>query len=194
MRLKLGQFVWVMVGTLFLIGPLFAHPSREESKADNTPTYNWGYAEEASGLLKQVRSLSAQAFEHADLLETHSRNNQADWRNHAERLGEIKRHINTMGQKLQRLQEIHSMIAPWQQEAVNQVMPKAVALAGHTEEAIAYLNERQTNLWAAPYTDQISAISDHTEEIKNTISAFLDYAKASDRLKGLELQLEITGA
>jgi tetrahydromethanopterin S-methyltransferase subunit G len=194
MRLTLSKICWGVVGTLFLMTPLFASTSKEEVKTDNTPTYNWAYAEEASGLLRQIRSLSVQLAEDSDFLELNSRWNQLDWRSHAWRLDQIGDRVNAMGENLQRLQEIQSMIAPWQQKALERVMPNAVALASHTEEAIAHLNDHQGNLWVLPYTDHVSAMSDHAEDIKKTVNAFLDYAKTSDRLKGLERQLEFTGA
>jgi hypothetical protein len=193
MRLTLGKIGWGVAGTLFLMTPLFASNSKQGAKTDNTPAYNWAYAEEASGLLRQIRSLSAQAAEGADHLSIASRRNSLDWRSHALRLNEISTHINMMGEKLDRLQEIHSMIAPWQQKAVERVVPTAVALAGHTEDAIAFLNQNQQRLWTPTYADRVSAMSEHVEEINRTVSMFLDYGKTSDRLKGLENQIEDTG-
>ncbi len=196
MRLTLGKIGWGVVGTLFLITPIFASDSnsRADAKADNSPTYNWAYTEEASGLLQDVRTLSAQAAEGAEHLKSASRLNSLDWRSHALHLNEISAHINTMGTKLDRLQEIHGMIAPWQQKAVERVMPKAAALAAHAEEAIVHLNENQGSLWVPRYTHRVNAISEHGEEINRTVSMFLDYGKTSDRLKGLETQIEFTGA
>jgi hypothetical protein len=194
MQLTLGRIGWGVLGTLFLMTPLFASNSKEEARIDNTPVYNWAYSEEASGLLQQIRSLSAQAAGGVDHLNFASRRNSLDWRSHALHLNEISTHINTMGEKLDRLQEIHSMIAPWQQKAVERVVPTAVALAGHTEEAIAFLNQNQQRLWTPTYTDRVSTMSEHLEEINSTVSMFLDYGKTSDRLKGLENQIEYTGA
>jgi hypothetical protein len=194
MRQTLGKIGWGVVGTLFLMTPLFASSSKAETKADRTTTYNWAYAEEASGLLEEVRNLSARAAEGTDHLNLASRRNSLDWRSHSRHLTDITTHINAMGEKLDRLQEIHGMIAPWQQRAVERVMPNAVALAGHTEEAIAYLNEYQSRLWAPPYRDRVSAMSEQVREIRSTITAFLDYAKTSDRLKALELEIEYGGA
>ena len=193
MQLKLGRIGWGVLGTLFLMTPLYASSSKEEAKIDNTPSYNWAYAEEASGLLHQIRALSAQAANRADHLNFASRRNSLDWRSHALHLNEISTHINKIGEKLDRLQEIHSMIAPWQQKAVERVVPTAAALAGHTEEAIAFLNENQIRLWTPTYTDRVSAMSEHVDEINSTVSMFLDYGKTSDRLKGLENRIEYTG-
>jgi hypothetical protein len=196
MRLTLGKIGWGVVGTLFLITPIFASDSnsKADAKADNSPAYNWAYTEEASGLLHDIRMLSAQAAEGAERLKSASRMNSLDWRTHALHLNQIKAHINTMGAKLDRLQELHGKLAPWQQKAVERVTPKAAALAAHTEEAIAHLSENQGRLWMPRYTDRVSAMSEHGEEINRTVGMFLDYGKTSGRLKGLENQIEFTGA
>jgi len=194
MRLTLRRIGWGMLGTLFLMTPLFASNSNGEAKAGNTPAYNWAYAEEASGLLQQIQSLSSRAANKADLLNIASRRNSLDWRSHAVHLDEISMHINEMGDKLDRLQEIHGMIAPWQQKAVDRVVPTAAALAGQTEEAIAFLNEHPIRLWTPTYTDSIKAMSEHVDEINSTVSRFLDYGNTADRLQGLESQIEYTGA
>lgn len=194
MRLILGKIGWGAIGTLFLMTPLFASGSKEAVRTDNTPTYNWAYTEEGSGLLQDIRTLSAQAAESAEHLNSASRVNSLDWRSHALYLSEVRTHVNKMGAKLDRLQEIHGMLAPWQQKAVERVTPKAVALAAHTEEALVHLNENQGSLWVPHYTNRVDAISEHGEEINRTVSMFLDYGKTSDRLKGLENQIEFTGA
>lgn len=194
MRLTIGKIGWGAVGALLLMTPLFASTPKEEARTENTPTYNWAYTEEASGLLLDIRTLSAQAAEGADHLHSASRLNSLDWRSHAQHLNNIKTHVNRMGTKLDRLQEIHGMLAPWQQKAVERVTPKAVALAAHTEEAIAHVSEYQGRLWMPHYTNRVSAMSDHSEEINRTVSMFLDYGKTSDRLEGLQKQIEFTGA
>lgn len=194
MRLTLGKIGWGTIATLFLMTPLFASSSKEEVKTVNTPAYNWAYTEEAFGLLQDIRTLSAQAVESTEHLNAGSRQNLIHWRSHAQYLSEIRTHVNTMGEKLERLQEIHGMIAPWQQKAVERLTPKAVALAGHTEEAIAHLNQYQSRLWVPHYTNRFAAMLEHGDEINRTVSMFLDFGKTSDRLEGLENQIEYTGA
>jgi|YelNatPaOPRAMG01_1025707.scaffolds.fasta_scaffold58148_1 DNA repair exonuclease SbcCD ATPase subunit len=194
MRLTLRKTICGTIGAWLLIAPLFVSTLKAEVRPSDTATSNWAYTEEASGLLKEVRSLSAQLADDAHELEMYAGRNQLDWRSHAFQLNQIRDHINAMGEKLERLQEIRGMLAPWQREAVDRVVPNAQELAAHAEAAIAYLNEQQDRLWMPAYVDRISAMTDHAEEIKSSVTAFLDYAKALDRLKQLESQLEISGA
>ena len=194
MRLTLGKIGWGVVGTLFLMTPLWASTATAEGRAENTPTYNWAYAEEASELLVEIKGLSTQLAEDSHYLDLHSRWNQLNWKSHASHLEQIRTDINAMGERLQRLQDIYSMIAPWQQEAVDRITPKAAALATQTEAAIGHLNEYQGRTWTPSYGDPVRAMSDHAEEIRVDVRMFLDYANTSDQLKGLEKQIEFAGA
>jgi len=112
MRLILGKIGWGVVGILLLITPLWASSPRAEAGSEQVTAYNWAYAEEASKLLREIRGLSTRLAEDSDYLEHHARRNQLDWRSHAAQLNQIRGDINAMGKHLQRLQEIHSMIAP----------------------------------------------------------------------------------
>lgn len=194
MRLTIKRTLWGVIGALFLMTPNFAFASDVEARAENTPTYNWAYAEEASRLLEEIHGLSARLIENSDFLGQQSRLNQLEWTSHALQLNQIRDHVNAMGENLQQLQEIHSMIAPWQQKAVERIVPDAVALAAHTEGAIEYLNEEQGKMWAPPYTDRLNSMTDHADEIKSSVSLFLDYGQTSGHLEGLERQIEFTEA
>jgi hypothetical protein len=194
MRLTLGKIGWGVVGAILLVTPLWASASNKEVKSESVPTYNWGYAEEASGLLQEIRGLSWQLAEDSAFLEHQARRNQLDWRSHAARLDQIRTDINAIGEHLQRLQEIHSMIAPWQQKVVDRIVPTAAALAAQTEVAINYLNDNKSKTWTPYYGDPVSAMSDHADEILEQVSMFLEYGKTSDQLKGIEDQIEFAGA
>lgn len=193
MRLTLGKIGWGVVGMLFLMTPLFASTSNEEAKILSAPTYNWAHAEEASRLLRQIHELSGRLVQDSHFLELHSHRNQLEWRSHAAHLNEIRKNVNALGRNLKQLQGIHSTIAPWQQKAVDRIIPNAVALATHTEGAIEYLNNQQGRTWAPPYTERVGDMQEHARQIRSTLSMFIDYGKTSDRLKGLENQIEFTG-
>lgn len=190
----LSRIGWGVIGTLFLLTPLFASSPFEEETSTNPTALNWAYHYEASGVLEEIHGLSTRLADDTDFLELNSRRNQLNWESHAQQLNEIRWHINRMGEKLDRLQEISGMIAPWQQKAVERVMPRALELAARTEGAIAFLNEQQGNMWSAPYTEHVSAMAEHAEDIRSTVSMFLEYGKASGKQEMLERQIEFSGA
>lgn len=193
MRLTFRRIGWGAVGTLFLIAPLFAFSS--EGKTIDAPTeHNWAYTEEATSLLKQVRSLSTQLVRDADSLRLSSQFNRLDANSHGVNLNQIRDHVNAMGKSLMRLEEMQSSIAPWQRKALDRIAPQAVALAERAQEAIAYHTEEAGNFWVPAYTESVRAMSDHADEIKKSATLFLDHAESAERLEALERQLEYTGA
>ena len=192
MRMTFRTLGWGAVGTLFLLAPLFAF-SAERTTIDTPTEHNWAYAEEATRLLKQVRSLSNQLAEDADSLRRYSLMGQLDSTSHALELNQIRGHVNAMGKSLRRLEEIQSFIAPWQRKALDRIAPHAVALAERAQEAISYHIEQADNFWAPAYTESVGAMSDHASQIKESATLFLDHAKSAERLEALERQLEYTG-
>ena len=193
MRMTFRTIGWGAVGTLFLLAPLFAF-SAERTTTDTPTEHNWAYTEEATNLLKHVRSLSGQLAQDADSLTRYSRQDRLDSTSHAVRLNQIRNHVNAMGKSLMRLEEIQGMIAPWQQKALHRITPHAVALAERAEEAIDYHIEQADNFWVPAYTESVGAMSDHAEEINESATLFLDHAEGAERLEALERQLEYAGA
>jgi hypothetical protein len=92
-----------------------------------------------------------------------------DWRSHAHQLALAKQHINGIGDRLQNLQAIRNTAAPWQQQAIESIVPVATQLAARTEAAINHL----------------STIAEHSDQMKQSIDVFLDMATTQDKLDSL---------
>ncbi len=195
MKRVLGKIGWGTLGTLLVMAPLFASSAKGDTKAASAPAaYNWAHAEEASNLLRQVRRHSVQLADSAMALQIHAGFNQLGWESHGASLNTIRDHFNAMGRNLDRLQEIQTTIAPWQQKAVERIIPSSVALGAHTERAIEHLNRHQDNFWLTAYRDSVSAMAVHAESINDSVNSFLDYEQTAERLEVLERQIEYAGA
>ncbi|MGH7182383.1 MAG: hypothetical protein ACREJN_10445 [Nitrospiraceae bacterium] len=161
------------VAALIVSGsPLFAASSASETPA------------EASRLLKEVRSIAYALNRDAATLESY-RLSGITWRSHAHRLALAKEHINDIGDRLESLQAMRGSAAPWQQEAIDSIVPVAAQLASRTEAAINYLNENPGQLFVPVYTGHLSAIAGHADWMEQSVDVFLDLARAQDRLDGL---------
>jgi hypothetical protein len=97
----------------------------------------------------------------------------------------VKDHINAIGLRLEILQAIRNQAAPWQQQAIDSVVPVAVNLAAHTEAAILHLNGSGNVLWHPDYTDHLRAIADRSGRVKDTIDLHLEMASTTDKLERL---------
>lgn len=150
----------------------------------------WNFEAEANDLLKEIKSLSAKLKSDATTLESYKWQTQLSWQTHAHQLTQTREHINTIGERLDRLQAIKSVTAAWQQQAIEQIVPVAAYVAAHTESAIQHLNENRRYLFAPVYADHLTSISDRSAELKDSVDAFLEYGKTSDQLDRVQQKLD----
>jgi len=171
-------------------GALTAAPRGVSVREATCQTEDWNFPAEASSLLKEVQFTATLLTRDATILESYSRG-ALSRASHADRISVVKHHINSMGEKLNRLQDIRHVVTPWQQEAIDSVVPPAVTLAAHTEAAIEHLNDRRNQLWHPDYTDLLRSISNRSVQVKEAVNLHLEMADTHDKLESL---LERTNA
>ncbi len=141
-------------------------------------------AAEASQLLKEVQSRAAVLKSDAWRLESFTRG-QLSWETHADQLTQTKEQVNYIGERLLRLMAVRDAVAPWQQQAIDSVMPVAATIAASTEAAIGCLNDNQQVLWKAEYVDHLKTIADHADLLKESVDLHLELAGTQDKLEEL---------
>ncbi len=171
-------------------GSLFAGTLPGRPGTSKCGTDDWNFQAEASQLLKDIQSASNALSRDAATLESYTRGG-LHWESHAGQLTTAMSHINRIGERLDRLQAIRHAAAPWQQQAIDRIVPVAVNLAERTEAAIEHLNENQGYLWAPSYTDHLKAISDHSDRLKRAVDLHLEMARTQDRLEELRIKAAI---
>ena len=171
---------------LMIGGSLFAASPNLQPCAPTTVSEDWNYPAEASRLLKEVQSTATRLTSDTGVL-FHSQPGLSR-ATHVRRLDQAKDHINTMGASLNRLREIRRVAEPWQQQAIDAVVPVAVDLAASTQAAILHLNEQPHRLWAPAYTSHLRAIADHADRLKDYVDLHLELASTQDKLEELRLR------
>jgi len=139
---------------------------------------------EASQLLKEVRAIAYDLRRDAATLESYTFS-RLDWRTHADQLSLAKQHINAIGDRLESLEAIRSTVAPWQQQAIESIIPVAAQLAARTEAAINHLNGNRGHLFAPEYTDHLSTIAEHSDQLTRSVNVLLELASTQEKLDSL---------
>lgn len=145
---------------------------------------------ESRQLLTEIGQLSAKLKTDAGTLESYKRQPTLSWQTHAAQLNQIKEHVNAIGDRLERLQAFRNNVAPWQQRAIDEIVPVAATLAAHTESAIQHLNENRKLLHTGVYADHVMSMSARSGELKTSVNTYLDYAGTSDELNRLQQKLD----
>lgn len=182
-------------------GALYAAPATPTAQSQApaaiitivTVTPEYPSADEATNLLKQIRTDAAQLSQDGATLATLSRSGISG-KTHAIYLNGVKARINATGQMLSRLEQIKDGAAPWQQEAIDQLTPIAQEVASNTQAAIVQLNGNSQRLLTPDYTESLRAIAASASDLSHSISGYLSVAainEKADRLHDKAYQLEL---
>lgn len=153
---------------------------------------DWNFPGEASQLLKEIQSTAARLTDHAETLKSYSRSGMSRT-SHASQLTSAKEHINAIGERLERLQTIRHAALPWQQQAIDTIVPVAANVATHTEAAIHHLNQNPNHLWAPAYGERLQTIAERASEMKKSVDLHLELASTQERLEDLRNKVAAIG-
>ena len=146
---------------------------------------------EVSQLLEQTKAAAAQLERDALVLESFTRGHLS-WQSHAGQLTRIKENINSMGEDAKRLQDLRPAAAPWQQQAIDRIVPLLTEMASLTESAIEYLNAEPNKLHTPEYTEYLKEKAELAAELSALISDTVKYDRAKAKLTDLEKGLGLT--
>ncbi len=150
------------------------------------------FVKEASGLLDEAKTISVQLKRDAGEFHTLSRNSGLSWQTHADKLETIKAHVNSAGQLVKRLNDIHHVAAPWQQEAISRITPMLSEIAANTQWAIEHLNQNQNHLFAPKYKEYVATMSTMASDMSQLVSEFVEYERTKGKLEQLKASLEVS--
>lgn len=184
------KFAYLPLLALALTSVVSAAPIERASNSKSSENRVWSFGAEANNFLKEVKSLSRKLKTDASTLESYKWQTQLHWQTHAHQLNLTREHINKIGEHLDRLQAIKSEVAPWQQRAIEQIVPVAANVAAHTEAAIQHLTENRTYLFAPVYADHLTSIAEMSEELKECTDLFLEFGDTSDKLDRTQKKLD----
>lgn len=187
------QMMCLLTAAAVAAGSLSAAPRDTANRAATGQADDWNFHDEASRLLKEVQSTATVLTRDADILHSFTRGSLS-WESHVNQISLIKNHINSMGKQLDRLQAIRHVAAPWQQQAIDSVVPAALILAAHTEAAIEHLNDRSKSLWDSEYANHLQGIFDRSDRVKETVGLHLEIADTQDQLEQLRERTETLGS
>jgi primosomal protein N'' len=113
------------------------------------------------------------------------------WESHAAELEAIKECINKIGDTIQKLQNMRSSASPWQQEAIDRIIPVAQKLASNTTAAIEHLNRNPKHLQDPEYQQYLKSNAEAARQLSGMVKDFVEYGKTKNTLESLEKRLEV---
>jgi hypothetical protein len=139
----------------------------------------------AKQTLEQVRRSAAVVADEADQLRM-TADSKLSPEAHLAELTALKGEVNRMGQELGSLEAERESLAPWEQQALNLVLPLFDATAANTGSAIEYFSVNKDRLWTQTYREYADRVWEDSGQIAKTLKDYLKY----DKLRDQEIQVE----
>ena len=139
----------------------------------------------AKKTLKQVEVSATTVADEADHLRVMANPKVSPEWNRLELMA-LKDEVNQMGQQIRTLKVEGDSLVPWEQQAVEKILPLFQKAAANTESAIDHFNENQDHLWTEANREYAGRVSQDSEQIAKILKNCLKY----DKLREQELQLE----
>ena len=181
MRIARANLHFAIVSAVLLSMAMLAVPIVRAQSAENP---------EVTRLLADARDEAAVLSRDADDMESLIRTD-VSWQSHAAMLDRIKEHINNLGRTAQKLEESRSSASPWQQQAIDRMLPLLKELAANTRAAINHLNENRLRPTTGNYPEYLKENTETAHQLSDMISSFVKYGETRANLERLEQRLEV---
>jgi hypothetical protein len=145
---------------------------------------------EVERLLQEARDEAVQLSKDADELEAMTRSD-VSWQSHAAMLDEMKEHVNAMGRLVPKLVASRDSASPWQQQAIDRMVPLLKELATNTSAAIQHISQNKLRPTSGSYPEYLRENSETAHQLSDMISSFVRYGQTRAKLQNLEQKLEI---
>lgn len=106
-------------------------------------------------------------------------------------VGKSQRYVNDLGQLFEKMEAVRDSASPWQQQAIDRMIPLMKDLASNTTAAINHLNENKLRPTGGNYPEYLKENAETAHELSNMISSFVQYGQTRAKLEKLEQRLEI---
>jgi hypothetical protein len=169
-------FVTSLLMLAAMAGGLLHADTSTQAADRNFPT-------EATKLLKEIQSTATKLSHSADTL--HSYRQGVSWQSHANELNLVKEHINTIGDRLEKLKAIRHAAEPWQKRVIDSILPVGLVTAARTDAAIRHLTDAPNYLWAPAYTEHLECIALGAHQMKQSIDLHLEMSSTQNKLEEL---------
>lgn len=149
-------------------GVLLADESNQPA-ATTSNSANWYDVEQAANLFNSMNTRARQVRKEFGPLQVQGY--EINWRDHAERLGRVKNHVNAIGKDLKSLDQMKGRLEPWQQRLVAGITPNAREMANQTEQALNKLagHQDRDRRRLMQYPNNIDQIYQNANQMANII-------------------------
>jgi hypothetical protein len=137
-------------------------------------------------MLEEMRTLASTTADQADRVRMYGANYALSSDAQLSPLWTMKTDINTMGKEIATLEAERGTLQPWEQQAIDKVLPLLKEAANNTEEAIQFFNNNHNFLWSPEYRGYAQKVKEDSAQISKTLKTYLKYEKVQNQEEQLQ--------
>jgi hypothetical protein len=143
-----------------------------------------------SKLFTEIKEHATLAEHDAELLHSYTRSH-VNWKLHADKLEQIKGHVNDLGRDYNEAERMREEGSPWQQEAIDQMRPLLQGMAAHLTATIEHQRKNPSHTRMQPYVDYARGNWEYATKTSALIHDLVDYGQAKAKSEQLERKLQL---
>ena len=148
-------------------------------------------SQEVSKLLSEAKTQAIQLKDDASDMESFPMSNLS-WETHANKLMEIKEHVNNLSKTISKLNNERGAASSWQKQAIDRVNPVLRELVANTESIIEHLNKEKGRLLnTTEHKDYLATNAELATRMAALVTDFVDYGQTKAKFERLTQKLEI---
>ncbi|WP_321472326.1 hypothetical protein [uncultured Paludibaculum sp.] len=128
-------------------------------------------------MLEEMRSVASDSATEAEHLRMYAANSALSSDSHLSPLWALKYDVNQMSKEISALEAERDTLQPWEQQAVDKVVPLLKEAATNTEGAIEFFNNNHNFLWSPQYRTYTENVKRDSDQIAKTLKNYLKYEK-----------------
>jgi outer membrane murein-binding lipoprotein Lpp len=171
----------ILITAAAILWPLA--PARCAPKAKAEPL-----SSQAEVTLREIDSLSSTVAEAAYNLDVLAQRGR-DPLTHLDGLDTMKDDINRIGRDLKRLDAERDALAPWEVNALDQILPLMSDAAAKAQDAIEVYNSDRQRLWATSYSADTESVSNDARRVSSLLRDYRKLKQARENEMRIERDL-----
>jgi len=146
-------------------------------------------SEEISALLSDAKAETIELREDAEKMQAYARPPHLSSQSFSDKIEEIRQHLNRTAKLVAQMEQSRGLGAPWQQHAIDHIMPPLKEMADNIRSTIEYLNEHrgQENMRETSQYCKLNA--DLATELAAVVAEFSKYGETQGKLEELEKKI-----
>ena len=155
------------------------------SASPTAESETWDFKAETNMIFQEIRADAVQALDHADQLQSFTRDPGMRRESHAAQLDALKDEVNDIGAKLCRLETSQRVVEPWQQKEIEQIAVAVRLMADNTQDAILFTGAHSNELWTPTDQKYTNNLYDEARSLTNSINNAVSFANVSKQYRSL---------